>query len=124
MILFSQGCEKNYSHDVYEIEISECCVYNDSVGNEWDIEYSCYGSTVYNGYCWKVPIDSTDKIYLDISVVENDKHPDKGKESVVIKLTDGFETAATITVLEGNGRYKDNKATWKITFTIKLVDKL
>ena len=124
MLLFSQGCEKNYTYAVYELNISERCVYNDAVGDDWETQYSCYGSTVYNGYRWTVPIDSTNKIYLDTAVIENDKYPDIGKESVVIELTDGFETLTTITVTEGDSRYAGNKAIWEITYKIELVNRL
>lgn len=124
-IFFSSGgCDKNYTHGVYELSISAYCISNDSVGDEWEKSYSCGGKPVSDGQCGTIPLDTAEEITLDITITERDKYCDVGTDSLEIELIDGYEAATVIVVSEDNGRYTSNKARWKISCAVKLIEKV
>ena len=123
--LFSiSGCKKDYTHGVYEVTITASIISNNSVGNDWQKTYTSEGRTIASGEQWTVPLDTTKTLTINATVTESDEWPESGSASLRIILKDGFETSTTITVTENKGRYKGNKAQWKITCKAQLVKKL
>ncbi len=116
--------EPEYTHAVYEISIYETLLYNNSVGNEWFNVYYCGEEYISSGKQWTVLRDTHEKIDIEVCITEDDKQPDTASHITTISLCDGFQATETITVTESNGRYKGNTAAWKISYKIKLVDKL
>ncbi|MBQ8001159.1 MAG: hypothetical protein IJ298_08195 [Ruminococcus sp.] len=116
--------QKNYTHGVYKLTITASEISNDSVGNDWRKSYSCDDRTIFSGEQWIVPLDATETVIIDAVITEVDKCSDVGYGSLCVVLTDGFKTSTTITVTENKGRYKGNKAQWKISCKVTLVEKL
>ena len=123
MLLSLFGCKKNYTHGVYEVTLRSFEISNYSVGNEWVITYTCDGRTIASGEQWIVPLDTVKTVMIDAAVTETDQYPDVGSGSLIVVLKEGFETSKIITVAENKGRYKGNKANWKITCKVKLKDR-
>ena len=124
MLLSFSGCQKNYTHAVYEVTITASEIYNNSVGNDWQKVYTCDGRTIASGEQYTVPLGTTKTVTINATITESDKWPDKGYGSLSVVLRDGFETSTTITVTESKGRYKGNKAQWEITCRVELVKKI
>ena len=118
------GCKKNYTHGVYEVTIESECISNASVGNEWKRVYKCGSEIVKSGEKWTVPLNINKTVKIDATITERDAWDDVGYGFLNVVLRDGFETSSTITVKENKGRYKGNKALWKVSCDVKLVDKL
>lgn len=124
-IMFSFcGCESNYTHEVYEVEITAEEIYNHHVGNDWKKYYSCNGENIKSGDRCTIPRGKNETRKIDITIMEEDKWPDVETDSITVSLEDNFTTSATILVTENKGKYKGNSAQWKITCKVKLVDKI
>lgn len=121
--LFLPYPEPNYTHGVYEITIVSERISNNHVGNEWDIDYYCGNLSIYSGKQWTVPLDTIEKVTIDVNITEDDKWPDISYASIPVTLSDNFKTSKIITVIEDNGSFKGNKALWEITCTVKLIEK-
>lgn len=122
--VFAVGCEKNYTHGVYELTISQFCVCNDSVGNEWEFIYKCDGKEISNEHTFTLPLDADESKTIEITVIERDNYPDIGKTSLEIDLTDGYIAVTSVTVTENKGRYIKNEARWQIECEVELIGKL
>lgn len=116
--------ETIYTKGVYEIEILELLITNNSVGDEWQLNYICNGETISSGKRWIVPLDIIENTTIDINITEKDKFPDVGTDSLSVTLAEGFQTSTTIVITENRGKYCGNIAEWEITFVIKLVERI
>ncbi|MBR4288390.1 MAG: hypothetical protein IKT50_03020 [Clostridia bacterium] len=124
MLFSSCNCQRNYTHGIYEITFSARKIYNNSVGNDWHITYTCEDQEIESGYQWTVPLDVIQTVTIDVCVVESDTWPDVGFGSLSVTLEKDFRTSAVVSVVENKGRYKYNQAKWEIICKIKLVKKL
>lgn len=123
------GCEKkeiqkNYTHGVYEVTISGYQLYNNHIGNDWEMLYMCDNRRISSGERWTLPLGMEKTITIDITLTECDLWDDIGFGSLSVVLKDDYKTSTTVTVIENKGRYKGNKAQWEITCLVKLVEKL
>ncbi len=123
-LLSFYGCKKNYTHGVYEVTIKADRISYDYVGNEWKKVYKCGSKIIKSGERWTVPLNTTKTVKIDAEITENDAWDDVGYGSLNVVLRDNFETSATVTVKENKGRYKGDKAEWKITCSVELIEKL
>ena len=114
--------EPLYTEGIYEVNFSAELLSNDSVGNDWRIEYTCAGERISSGKQWTAALNCVQTVTVDVTVTEDDKWPDTAAESFSVDLQDGFETFVTITVTEDQSRYKDHTAQWKINCKTTLVD--
>lgn len=125
ILLFSfTGCEKNYTHAVYEVIIIADNIYNDSVGNDWTKSYTYDNKSIYSGEQFTIPIGTEKTISIKATITENDTWPDSNTQTVEIILKDGFEKTSKINVIENKGRYSGNSALWEITYKVNLVEKI
>ncbi len=46
--------DMNYTHGIYELNISALNIYNDSVGNEWEQLYTVHGVKISDGQTFSV----------------------------------------------------------------------
>ncbi len=107
---------------IYRISITFSREYNNHVGNSWS-RYSYYKNSEFSsGDVITAPINSTAS--FSFKIVENDKIPDVGRNSLSITLKDGEEKSCFITVKENRGRYSGNTAQWKITVTVYCVERI
>lgn len=113
----------NCTHGVYIITIKERCVYNNSVGDDWVMNYIMDGKEIFSGEKLIVPLDSTIEKAIIIKIKEKDKYPDKASKMLKIALKDGETKTETINIAEDNGRFKGNTAKWEITISVKLIKK-
>lgn len=118
------GCEKNYTHGVYEVTITATEIYNDSVGDDWQKVYGCDGRIITSGESWTVPLDTTKTVKIDATITERESCPDAAFGTLSVVLKDGYETSTTITVTEDRGRYAGNTAQWKVFCKVKLIKKV
>ncbi len=123
LFLFS-GCQKNDTNGVYEVVISEKCLFNHSVGREWKKVYTCDGKEIDGRTRFTVPLDTVKTVTVCATFTEEDKWPDVAWDSFEVLLQDGFETASTLTVTENKGRFKGNQAGWEINCKVRLIQKL
>lgn len=121
LLCLTSCSEKKYTHEEYMILIRAEQIYNDSVGSEWSKEFKLEGDLIQSGDTIQIPIGSKTTKTLDIIITEKDDWPDVGSGSISILIEDGYETSAEITVIEDQGRFKGNKAKWKITCTVRHV---
>lgn len=125
LILFSfTGCQKHYTHEVYEITFKPNLIYNNGVGREWEFYYFCDGETIESGKKWVVPIDTLQTKTIDVTIIEKDDWNDVSYGTLIVDLKDGFQTSERITVFEYNTRFNFNNAEWEIKCEVKLVKKL
>ena len=117
----AQQQEPQYTEGIYEVKFFAELLSNDSVGNDWSIEYTCAGERISSGKQWTAALDCVQTVTVDVTVTEDDKWPDTGTGSFLVDLQDGFETSSTIIVTEDQSRYKDHTAQWKITCKTTLV---
>ncbi len=125
LILFSCiGCQKHYTHEVYEITFRPNLIYNDGVGHEWEFHYFCDEETIESGKKWTVPIDELQTKTIDVTIIERDEWNDVSSCTLTVDLKDGFQTSERVTVFEYNTRSNFNSAGWEITCEVNLVKKL
>ena len=131
LVIFCGGCterkikeETNYVQGVYEVVISKSLLCNHSVGNEWDIVYTCNDSVISSSERWTVPLDTQKMVIIRATITEKDTYPDVGFGDLCVVLKDGFETTTTISLFENKGRFKGNMAQWEITCKVVLVQRL
>ena len=124
LFLNFSGCKKNYTHGIYEVSITAYQLSNDSVGNSWRKVYNCDGREINSGERWTIPLNIERNLIIDVTITENDKWPDIGRSALSVVLKDGFKTSEIITVIENKGRYKGNKAQWKIICEVELIEKI
>ncbi|MBR7132674.1 MAG: FIVAR domain-containing protein [Clostridia bacterium] len=106
---------------VYKIYYSFNMLANNHVGNEWLKGVTYNGINIYSGDTVTAPLNSSIKI--NIYVIENDKIPDIGSESISL-LLNGAKISAKIFVCENRGRYTGNIATWEFTCHAALKERL
>lgn len=114
----------NYTHGVYEVEITATNVYNNSVGRSWQKVYTCDGKEIHSGERWILPLDTTKTVTIGATLTEQDMWPDVGTGSLSVVMSDDFETSTAVEVTENKGRYKGNQAEWKVFCKVKLVEKI
>ncbi len=120
----TEAIKPKYTHAVYELSIIETLINNDSVGQEWFNVYIINDEYISSGKLWTVPLDKTETVTIDVLITEDDNHPDTALDSSSVVLRDGFETSKIISVTENYGRHKGKSAQWKVTYKIKLIDRL
>ena len=124
LLFCSFGCQKNYTHGVFQITFTPYLIYNDGVGNEWSITYTCDDETIHSGDKLTVPLNPVQTKTIDIKITEFDKWDDVAYASLAVDLKDGFENSCNVTVYEFNTRSNFNIAKWKISCQVNLVKKL
>ena len=116
--------DQGYTHAIYRINISKKCVRNNSVGNDWYFEYWINGESFYSGYELVAPLDRKLEKTIRVKITEDDSYPDTAMKEVGIPIRDGVSDTLTLTVKENKGRYAGNTATWEVTITVTLVEKI
>ncbi|MBQ7288783.1 MAG: hypothetical protein IJW78_03530 [Clostridia bacterium] len=115
------GCQKKQTYGVYEVIITETLIANHSVGNEWQITYTCDGKAIVSGEQRTAPLDEVQTLTIDATVTEVDKLPDTGQGALAVILKDGFSTSTVVTITENKGCYYGQEAEWEITCEVKLL---
>lgn len=115
-------CTKEHTYGVYEMTFSSELISNDSVGNDWEMYYSCDGRNVSNGEQWLVLLANPQTAVINVTVTERDKIPDIGSGLITVTLNDESETKTIVTVTENGGSYQGNEARWEITCKVKLIE--
>ena len=100
---------------VYTLNFTETLLHNDSVGNDWEITYTCDGRTIVSGEQWTVPHGSIPTLTIDVTVIEKDKYSDIGYGSLSVVLRDECTSSVTVTVTENGGCYRNRTARWEIS---------
>ena len=113
----------DYTHGIYEIEITEQLSYNYSVGNEWEFKYTVNGKEIYSGYRVTQPLDTITNLPINIKVTEIDTYPDSAYDNIIVSIKDGNTVTKTLTVTKNYGRFNGNTAKWKINVSVKLIRK-
>lgn len=115
------GC--NYTHGIYQINISDRCILNDSVGNEWIKKYTMDGGIIENGQKINVPLETVTQKTIKVTITERDKYPDESSKYIQIFLRDNETKNYILTVTEDEGRFKGNVAKWEISVSVKFLGK-
>lgn len=100
---------------VYTLNFTETLLHNDSVGNDWEIIYTCDGRPVADGERFAVPVDTIQNLTIDVTIIEKDKRSDIGCGALTAVLRDGRTSSVTVTVAENGGRYRNRTARWEIS---------
>ena len=106
---------------LYKIEYKFIMLSNNQVGCDWKQTVLLDNMEFYSG--GEINVVNGLTILLQIEIIEQDKIPDIGNGEVELKLLNGSKTSTVITVLEGDGRYKGNAATWKFECCANLIEK-
>ena len=114
----------DYTHEVYELEITATNVFNHSVGRSWQTDYTCEGREVHSGERWTVPSGTAKTLTIGAVLTEEDTYPDVGSSFLSVVMRDGFETTTAVTVTENKGRYRGNQAEWNVSCKVKLIEKI
>ncbi len=114
---------KEYNYAIYEVTLNNEIISNNSVGNDWEIIYTCEDKVIENKTKWTIPIENTETKTIIIHIAEKDKIPDIGTGTITISLRDEVEETTLITVTEDGGAYEGSKAVWKIYCKVKLTEK-
>ncbi len=109
----------------FEVVISAVCTENNSVGNNWEQEFSINGDVIE-------PIDivafnQNDELEIIARITEKDKYDDIGKAETIHTVTKtdfskGFTVKQVVIVTENAGRYKWNTATWEVEYKFTRCD--
>ena len=104
---------------LYKIKYQFIMLSNNQVGWNWK-QTVLLDNTEFNSG-GKINAVNGSTISLYITIIEQDKIPDIANGEVELKLLNGSKTSTVITVLEGNGRYKGNTATWKFECCVNML---
>jgi len=110
------------SHNTYKINISERCISNNSVGEDWYICHSINGQIIRNGENFSVPFD-TKTIDLLTEITEyDDQSDDSNSKKIILDLSNPNPIKTEITITEKDGPYDGNTATWEITVSVEKIN--
>lgn len=107
---------------VWEITFSLRRTATNHVGNDWSAGVFYNGAQIRSGF--EVTAREGSSISLKGKAVENDNIPDVGTGTLSLKLTDGNETGIEFYVRENRGRYSGYCATWELTASCKLIERV
>ena len=113
-----------YTHCIYRLTLIPKEISNHSVGNDWEIKYLYENGYIESSKEWIVPINSIEVKTIKVVIKENDKFSDYGYNFIDVIFEDGFETYKLVEIIENNGRFKGNKAIWKVNCKVELVEKV
>ena len=107
-----------------EMQVSidaKCSDYN-HIGENWQQVYYLNGKRLTDGK--SVSLKAGDEITVSAKISEEDSNPDVGENSKTYTVTKddlnkSFNITFNVQVEENGGRYKGNKATWRVTFSFK-----
>ena len=118
---------KAQNYAVYEVTLSHRIISNNSVGDAWEIIYTCENKEIKNKTKWIVPISSTQTQRqiktINVTITEKDKIADIGTGTISIPLIDKNEGTTLVTVIEDGGNYERSEAIWEIHYIVKLAEK-
>ena len=118
---------KAQNYAVYEVTLSHRIISNNSVGDDWEIIYTCENKEIKNKTKWIVPISSTQTQRqiktINVTITEKDKIADIGTGTISIPLIDKNEGTTLVTVIEDGGNYERSEAIWEIHYIVKLAEK-
>ena len=123
-LFFIVGCDENYTDCIYKVTLIPKEISNNSVGNDWEIKYLYENGYIESGKKWIIPIDSVEIKTIKVVIKEKDEFSDFGYDFLDVKLVDDFITYKIIEIEENNGCFKGNKAVWKVTCIVELVEKI
>ena len=118
------SCKKDYTHAIYNINIFTECIYNQSVGNEWEETFKMDDKSISNNEQIILPLDVTTTKTIVITIREKDKYSDVSSKEITIDLKNAETKTTFLIIRENNGRYKGNEAKWKITISVELIKKI
>lgn len=107
---------------VWEITFSLRKTATNHVGNDWSSGVFYNGDQVRSGF--EVTAREGSSISLKGKAVENDNVPDVGTGTLSLKLTDGNSSGIEFYVRENRGRYSGYCATWELTASCKLIERV
>lgn len=122
ILLLFCSCESK-THGVYKVNITAELLINNSVGNEWEHNYTYNGQKIHNGFETTKRLEDNDCITILITVIENDRYPDISQDYITVNIQSGETTTKCITVYENKGAFKGNYAIWKYTVSCECVRK-
>ena len=98
---------------------AKCSDYN-HIGEIWQQVYYLNGKRLTDGK--SVSLKAGDVITVSAKISEEDSNPDIGENSKTYTVTKddlnkGFKITFNVQVEENGGRYKGNKAAWRVTFS-------
>ncbi len=92
------------THAVYKIIIDAECIWNNSVGNDWEHIYLMYGQKITSGYQITVPIGETvETKKITVTIKERDKIPDEVVQDINVEIREGEEQRRELVVTENAG---------------------
>lgn len=104
---------------VIAFDRSEDLIINNHVGNEWGVN-----ALINDNKCKEkeaILINGSEPLTITTNVIESDSISDEGSATTIVEITPDFlygdeAVIQTIRVVEGNGRYRGNHATWEIKY--------
>ena len=108
-----------HKYDIYEINISSRCIVNNSVGNDWSVEYYLNGERIGTHKEITIPIHTKPIMQLQAVFTEDDKYSDISASDTQIILFGDSSHKFYISVAENNGHFKGNIAEFEIIVHIK-----
>ena len=105
-----------------KVTVKATCKNRNHVGNNWSYEYKIDDEVIKNNST--MVIAAGQELIIESEVVENDKYPDIGFESVEYIVTeedirDGFKIELYVEVTEDKGRYAGCSCIWEIVYNFK-----
>lgn len=110
------------SNGIYQIDYSFNLIENNSVGNEWKKNFTLNNTNFNSGNTITMPLGSV--ATAEVSLIENDKHPDVISADFLIHLEDGLIFSELVTVTENYGQYKGSIAVWQVTIKVSLIERI
>ena len=106
------------------LDVTRSNDYNDSVGDDWDFEYSVNGETVSAHE--EIIVVLGDTVTVSTEITEDDETPDVGitEGSYTIDsegFANGFQMQQEVIVQENEGEYEGNEASFTVTYTFSNV---
>ncbi|MBE6805308.1 MAG: hypothetical protein E7526_02120 [Ruminococcaceae bacterium] len=106
-------------YDTYQIKIETICIENNNVGSEWSKIFIMDGQEISNKHRIKVPKGEIVEKTMNVKITEHDKYSDSACVDMNFLLRKNERVVKTVKVIEDNGRYKGNTASWKIKISVK-----
>ena len=110
------------SNGIYQINYSFNLIENNSVGNEWEKNFTLNNTNFNSGNTITMPLGSVTE--AEVSLIENDKYPDVTSADLLIPLEDGTIISELVTVTENHGQYKGSIAVWQVTIKVSLIERI
>lgn len=124
------------TENVYEIILNAQLIYNEGIGNNWDVVFRYKGREIESGE--RISFRDTpgpsynfvtkendnrpyQKVYVSVHITEKEGKPDSN--TMLLSLSPSTSEEGIVVVTENDGYNKGKKAEWSVSGQLRLVEK-